>query len=55
MGKTEDGAVVTLLVWERGIDEEEDVERVDGLVLEERDRGRCAGESGGVGGMLIWR
>lgn len=32
------------------------MERFEGSVLQERDRGRWGGESGGVGGMSIcWR
>ncbi len=44
---------MTLLVWERGMEEEEAVERIEGSVLQDRARGRRGGESGGVGGMLI--
>lgn len=46
-----DGAVVALLAWERGTDDEDTVERVEGSVLLERERGRWveSGESGGVG------
>lgn len=41
---------MALLVEDKGIEDEEAVEMVEGSVLHDRVRGRWGGESGGVGG-----
>lgn len=51
-----EGVEVALVVWDKGMEEDDEaVESVEGSVLLDSERGRCGGDSGGVGGMfLIW-
>lgn len=51
-----EGVEVALVVWDSGMeDDDEAVESVEGSVLFDSERGRCGGDSGGVGGIfLVW-